>query len=241
MKKSDVRELSRGWAARIVRPCLSPMSLVAAVFISCHAGDVAADESVSQETAGEVLTQQEMLEQYRLQVATTVNRLKEALSGRWVMMNEAQKVLDKHLNQPISESEPAAVFECQFLPLDEFLQDLDEHRETVQRLAEASGHELVASGMMACYVPNKPRAGLMANFLMTYKEGETFLCVINYSTGGFHPRRVHLLSGAKRSEDVLLLELGWESHEKHVAVFRFESEAPEGAGETQKSAAPAFP
>jgi hypothetical protein len=192
---------------------LSCVVAVAVISVSNSLGGEPGTQKVSSGITGEVKD---------APVAAAPDRI----AGRWIAIPQLQKLLDD--NSPTPDFEGTLdTFDVQLMPMATFWTDpeLRQVEKAMKGLASRQKHEIVATGSFGASIAKRPLAALYGYFMMTQKEGETFLCVLNIDGVTFIPWRLFHIPGKTRKKDLLLVELA-DFGRKRVVAFQFQSEVP---------------
>jgi hypothetical protein len=89
-------------------------------------------------------------------------------------------------------------------------------QQALEELQTQRGHTLIAIGGCG----ESGGQPFYADFLLTLREGETFLSIINHSENKFEPWRIHYIRGKERVLDLLIFEMGTKTTGRQVMAFR---------------------
>jgi len=161
----------------------------------------------------------------------------KAISGRWAVVHQIQDMLDD--TPPSSPDYRGRVmsFDIQIFEQSEFweLRQMKQIEKKVKELADKRGHTIIAGGVLGGNVSKRPLAYLNAWFILTQKEGETLLCLLNIDSFehghsideyDFELCRIHHIAGKTRKKDLLFVEWGKRNANHQVYAFQHVAEAP---------------
>lgn len=167
----------------------------------------------------------------------SINSKAKALSGRWAVVHQIQDVLDDAPPSPPDYRGRVMTFDVLIMELPKFWKEFEARQadKKIKEIAAVRKHKIIAAGMFAGNVAQKPRAYLNAWFILTQKEGETFLCLLNidsFQHGNhidqyeFTPCRIHHIPGKVRKKDLLLVEMDDGHGNREVYAFQHVAEVP---------------
>jgi len=163
------------------------------------------------------------------------NSKAKAISGHWAVVHPIQDVLDDAPPPPPDYRGRVMTFDIQIIDSSKFWngREIKQVGTKIKQFAAARGHAIIAGGVLVGKVAQRPRAYLLARFVLTQKEGETFLCLLNLNTfkhGGnmeeynWEPCQIHHVVGKIRKKDLLFIEMNNERNKREVYVFRYVDE-----------------
>ncbi len=165
------------------------------------------------------------------------NAKAKAISGRWKVVHRIQDVLDEAPPDPPDYLGRLMTFDVQIIELTRFWNDPEIKlvSNKIKQLAATRKHKIIGAGMLGGEIAKRPRAGLLAYFVLTQKEGETFVCTLNID--GFEhglnddlyqdePWLIHYIAGKTRKRDLLLVQFDSGSRKRGVAAFQHVAEVP---------------
>jgi len=145
------------------------------------------------------------------ELVKTDNRMVTAIAGRWTVMPEMQKLLDD-FSPPAHRTLGGKIenLAIRFYPQEEFweFRQVKQVKDEIMELAAKRGYEVVATGMLAITIADKPLASGGGFIMLTQKNGESFLSSIDIDSATFGASRVYHLPGETREKDMLITEFG---------------------------------
>ena len=123
----------------------------------------------------------------------TPNQLANAISGHWVAVPEMQKVLDDISPNPDYLGRLDS-FEVGLIDMRTFWSDreLKQVEEPIKQLASDRKHRIVTTGEFGGGGERQPMFGF---FMLTHKDGESFLSVLNIDEKTFVSWPLHYIAG----------------------------------------------
>jgi len=151
------------------------------------------------------------------------NRLVKALPGRWTVVQPIQDHLDKMSPTPHAQGGVVEKFEIKVMSAEDFweIRQVREIERAIKQLLSEDEHEVVAAGIFGGSVVDKPLAWMAGFFLLTQKEGESFLCVLKIDVANYSVWRIHHVPGKTRDKDLLLAEIGDAVNDRQIAAFKY--------------------
>jgi len=176
-------------------------------------------------------------EHREVQRDTIANSKAKAISGRWAVVHAVQDMLDDDPPSPPNYRGRVMTLDVQMMELTKFWEEFEARQagEKIQQLAAMRKHRIIAAGGLGGNVSKGPLAGLSAWFILTQKEGETFLCLLNIDSFQhgkniddyeFAPCRIHHIAGKTRKKDLLFVEWSSGGGKREVYAFQHVAEVP---------------
>ncbi|MEM8943547.1 MAG: hypothetical protein AAGD11_00065 [Planctomycetota bacterium] len=155
-------------------------------------------------------------------------RIAKTIAGSWVVLKEIQGTFDEISSRPNSQGGVVEKFQTKIVGMEEFwgIRQVQQVEKAIKELAAESQHEIVATGLFQASVVKKPLAGFGGLFLLTQKDGESFLSVLHIDGAKFVPWRIHHIPGKTREKDLLIVEFGEYVNSRQITVFQFDGELP---------------
>ena len=154
------------------------------------------------------------------------SQIVKAIAGSWTVVKEVQGFFDDISSRPNSQGGVVEKFQIKIIEMEEFwdFRQVRQVEEAIKKLATADEHEIVATGLFQASVARKPWAGFDGFFLLTQKNGESFLSVLNIDGATFMPWRIHHIPGKNRDKDLLIVEFGEFANSRQVTIFQYDGE-----------------
>jgi len=160
------------------------------------------------------------------------NSKAKAISGHWAVVHPIQDVLDDAPPPSPDYRGRVMTFDIQIIDSSKFWNDraIKQVGTKIKQFAAVRGHKIIAGGMFGGKVAKRPRAYLLAWFVLTQKEGKNFLCLLNvdsFEHGGnvekyyWEPCQIHHIAGKIRKKDLLFVEMNNERNKREVYAFRY--------------------